>query len=69
MYGWIWRRLPGPLVVRLLQALVLLAGAVTALFLWVFPVVEAQLPYNDVTVPGPETTSGPTNAPSELPAG
>ena len=69
MYGWVWRHVPGPLVVRLLQALVLLAAAVTALFLWVFPVVEAHLPYNDVTVPGPEKTSGPTSVPSELPAG
>ena len=69
MYGWVWRHLPGPLVARLLQALVLLAVAVTALFIWVFPVVESHLPYNDVTVPGPETTSGPSSAPSDLPAG
>jgi hypothetical protein len=69
MYTWIWRHLPGPVVVRLMQSLVLLAGAVFALFLWVFPWVESQLPYNDVTVPGPETTSGPSTAPPELPAG
>jgi hypothetical protein len=65
MYVWLWRHLPGPLVVRLLQALVLLAGVVVALFLWVFPWVEAQLPYNDVTVPGPSATT----TPSELPVG
>lgn len=65
MYSWLWRHLPGPLIFRLVQALVLLSGVVLALFVWVFPWVEAQLPYNDVTVPGPETTS----APSELPAG
>jgi hypothetical protein len=69
MYTWIWKHLPGPLAVRALQALVLLAAAVTALFLWAFPWVESQLPYNDVTVPGPESTSGPSSVPSELPAG
>ena len=51
MYVWIWRRLPGPLVLRLLQALVLLLAVLYVLFTWVFPWVEAQLPYNDVTVP------------------
>ena len=65
MYPWLWRHLPGPVVARLLQATVLFAGAVVALFLWVFPWVEAQLPYNDVTVPGPEQTSSP----SQLPVG
>lgn len=65
MYVWIWRHLPGPLLARLTQALVLLAGVVVALFLWVFPWVESQLPYSDVTVPGP----GSSAAPSELPAG
>ena len=65
MYGWLWRTLPGPLAVRILQALVLLAAACVALFLWVFPWAESQLPYSDVTVPGPETTS----TPNELPAG
>jgi hypothetical protein len=69
MYGWIWRHLPGPLAARALQALVLVAAAVTALFLWAFPWVESQLPYSDVTVPGPETTSGPSTQPTELPAG
>jgi hypothetical protein len=65
MYAWLWRTLPGPLAVRAVQALVLLTAVVAALFLWAFPWVESQLPYNDVTVPGPQTTS----APPELPAG
>ena len=65
MYAWMWRTLPGPLAVRTMQALVMLAAVVAALFLWVFPWVESQLPYNDVTVPGPQTTS----APAELPDG
>jgi hypothetical protein len=59
MYVWIWRHLPGPLVVRVLQALVLVAAATTALFLWVFPRVEAALPYTDVTVPGPTGSPSP----------
>lgn len=50
MYVWLWRHLPGPLAARLVQALVLLAGAVTLLMLVVFPRVEPLLPYQDVTV-------------------
>jgi hypothetical protein len=50
MYVWIWRHLPGPLVLRLLQALLLLGAVVALLMLYVFPWVEAQLPYTDVTV-------------------
>ena len=65
MYSWLWRHLPGPVAARLVQSLVLLAGVVVVLFLYVFPWVESQLPYSDVTVPGPETTASP----SELPAG
>lgn len=52
MYVWIWRHLPGPLAVRLLLALLLLAVVVAVLFLVVFPWVEPQLPWNDVTVSG-----------------
>jgi hypothetical protein len=64
MYAWIWRHLPGPLAVRLLQALVLLAGVVALLFFVVFPAVEPLLPYNDVTVgdagnPGASPTAAP----------
>ena len=60
MYVWVWRRLPGPVVVRLLQALMLLAGAVALLFFVVFPAVEPLLPYSDVTVkPAPQVTHSP----------
>ena len=37
MYPWIFRHLPGPLPVRILLALVLVAAGVAALFVWVFP--------------------------------
>ena len=49
MYGWIWRHLPGPLVIRMMQALMLVAAVVTLLFLVVFPWLEPRLPFNDVT--------------------
>jgi hypothetical protein len=57
MYGWIWRRLPGPGPVRALFATVLLAGVAALLWFAVFPAAERQLPYNDVTVNGPATPS------------
>ena len=51
MYIWIWRHLPGPLAVKLVQTLLLLL-AVTALLLFVvFPWIEPHLPINQVTVP------------------
>lgn len=49
MYGWIWRHLPGPVALRLLQALVLLVAVLALLLLVVFPWVEGRLPYSDVT--------------------
>jgi hypothetical protein len=50
MYGFIWRHLPGPLLVRILLALVLLAAVVAVLFLWVFPAVAPIMPFNNGTV-------------------
>jgi hypothetical protein len=44
MYGWIWRHLPGPLAVRLLEALVLFLAVVALLFFVIFPWVEPLLP-------------------------
>jgi hypothetical protein len=52
MYTWIWRHLPGPLLVRVLLALLLVAAVVALLLLVVFPWIEPQLPWNDVTVDG-----------------
>ena len=77
MYVWIWRHLPGNKALRALQSLVLAALVVGALFAWVFPRIEADLPYQDVTVPGPSVTgtatpgpaTGATQEPTELPAG
>ncbi len=50
MYGWIWHHLPGPTLLRLLLAAVLLAAVVAALFTWVFPHLAPYVPFNDGTV-------------------
>jgi hypothetical protein len=51
MYGWIWRHLPGPTPVRLVEALVLVAAVVALLMFVVFPWAEPLLPFNHVTTP------------------
>jgi len=50
MYVWIWRHLPGPLAVRMLQALLLLGAVSLVLLFVVFPWVDPRLPWNHVTV-------------------
>lgn len=50
MYSYIWRHLPGPVVARLTQALLLFAGVVALLFFVIFPRVEPLLPYSNVTI-------------------
>ncbi|MDR6863257.1 hypothetical protein [Phycicoccus sp. 3266] len=52
LYAAIWRALPGPLVVRVLLALVLLAAVVAFCFLWLFPRIAPSMPFNDNTVDG-----------------
>ena len=37
MYGWIWRHLPGPVWLRLIEALILAVLVVLGLFEFVFP--------------------------------
>jgi hypothetical protein len=49
-YGLVWRLLPGPVPVKILVALVLLAAIVWALFTWVFPELAPLMPFNDITV-------------------
>jgi hypothetical protein len=49
VYSWIWRSLPGPLAVKVVEALVLLAAVLALLFFVVFPWAEPRLPFNDVT--------------------
>jgi hypothetical protein len=57
MYGWIWRHLPGPVLVRALVALVLATAVVLLLFTVVFPWAEGALPFLDNTV-GSGSTPG-----------
>lgn len=53
MYGWIWRHLPGPLVLRILLALLLVAAAVAVCFQWIFPAIAPHMPFNQTTVDSP----------------
>ena len=48
MYGWIWRQLPGPVAVRVLEALALAIALVALLMLVVFPWLAPLLPFADV---------------------
>ncbi|MGN6522415.1 MAG: hypothetical protein ACTHMZ_04295 [Actinomycetes bacterium] len=50
MYVWLWHRLPGPLLLRVVIAVVLALAVVALLFLVVFPWVEPRLPFTQVTV-------------------
>lgn len=50
MYAALWRVLPGPWWVRLLILLILAAAVLTALVLWVFPVIDQMVAPQDVTV-------------------
>jgi hypothetical protein len=49
MYSWLWRHLPGPTAVKLVQALLLAAAVIAVLLLVVFPWAEPRLPFNSVT--------------------
>ena len=67
MYAALWRRLPGGLLAKSLSALVLFAAVVVVLFGWVFPAVSPHLPFEDVTVQAP-STSTPSSTPSTPPS-
>jgi hypothetical protein len=58
LYAAIWRALPGPLVVRVLLAVVLVALVVVVCFLWVFPRIAPLMPFNDNTV---DPSAGPAS--------
>jgi hypothetical protein len=64
MYSWIWRRLPGGVAGKLLGVAVLIAGAVVALFLVVFPWASPRLPFNHVTVDGTTSPQPSSTAPA-----
>jgi hypothetical protein len=49
-YGLIWRLLPGPRAVKVVESALLVLAVVAVLFTWVFPLVAPYLPFNDTTV-------------------
>ncbi|MBA2953598.1 hypothetical protein HZF07_07730 [Nocardioides sp. CGMCC 1.13656] len=50
MYAALWRLLPGPVWLKVAEALVLLAVVLWVLLAWVFPTVEPLLPFDRITV-------------------
>ncbi|WP_166788855.1 hypothetical protein [Cryobacterium sp. TMT4-31] len=50
MYAAIWRLMPGPVWVRILLVLVLLAAVLFSLATWVFPWVDTMVNNQEVTV-------------------
>ncbi|GAA1114550.1 hypothetical protein [Nesterenkonia jeotgali] len=50
MYAWLFRSLPGPLLVQILLALAILAGIVFLLMQYVFPWLSQYSPLNDSTL-------------------
>ena len=49
MYAWIWRRLPGPIGMRVTFAVALALAVVALLMFVIFPWLEPLLPFNQVT--------------------
>ena len=50
VYGVLWRLLPGPTWLKVVEVLVLLLLVVWVLFTWVFPWLSPLLPFTDNTV-------------------
>ncbi|MEX1080149.1 MAG: hypothetical protein WED09_13695 [Homoserinimonas sp.] len=50
MYALLWRLLPGPLWLRILLAVLLMAGVLAVLVMFVFPWLNSFLNVYDVTV-------------------
>jgi hypothetical protein len=50
MYGALWRVLPGPVWARVLILTAAFAVILTALVIWVFPVIDEAIAPQDVTV-------------------
>jgi hypothetical protein len=72
VYAWIWRKLPGGTLEKLIGAVALTVITVAALWAVVFPVADTLLPFGDVQVTGdqggdtgngavvPDASAGPT---------
>ncbi|MCC6495658.1 MAG: hypothetical protein IT193_05305 [Propionibacteriaceae bacterium] len=49
-YGLVWRLLPGPRALKVIEAVLLAAAVVAVLFIWVFPQIAPYMPFNETTV-------------------
>jgi len=52
MYAALWRLLPGPVWLKIIELLVVLAAVLAALFFWVYPWVSTIIGVEDSTVTG-----------------
>lgn len=52
MYAALWRVLPGPIWIRILFVLILVAAVLLVLDFWVFPFVESLINNQEATVGG-----------------
>ncbi|WP_424535219.1 hypothetical protein ACOZ38_34440 [Sphaerisporangium viridialbum] len=52
IFPWIWARLPGGRLGKALSLAVLIGALVLLLWFVLFPLVDALLPFDDVTVDG-----------------
>lgn len=68
MYAALWRAIPGGFWGRLAGVVLLLLSALALLFFVIFPVVEPNLPWNDVTVNTPPAGSLPSILDSKTPS-
>ena len=50
IYRALWRILPGPTAVKVIEAAALFVAVVAVLFTWVFPQLAPLLPFNNTTV-------------------
>lgn len=50
MYSALFRRLPGPTWLKVIEAIILVAAVIVVLFGWVFPWAAENLPITDNTV-------------------
>jgi len=50
MYAALWRALPGPVALKALLLVALLAAVIVVCFQWLFPLVATWLPYDETTV-------------------
>jgi hypothetical protein len=50
IYRFVWRRLPGPTAVKVIESAILVSAVLAVRFLWVFPELATMLAFNSVTV-------------------